>query len=162
MSISLERESINDFNDEQVSNDTLNILLASATKSNGTSKTEPKIITIQDKEVLKELEAALNAATESQEEQCTVHKAPVLVVASNRRDEESYRDSSEDIKHFVYLAHVLGLEFYRVNGVRKYCDNPQVREVLTKIGIPENHFVYSSIAFGYVGEMPQLKPNGSF
>lgn len=161
MSTSLEIKSINDFNQEEVTKDTLSILLASANKPSTNGK-GPKFITVQNKETLMELEAALDAVIEGEEEHCNIHKAPVLVLAANERDEEGLCDCSEDTKHFVYLAHVLGLEFYRVNVVRKYCDKPQVRNILTKLGIPENYFIYSSIAFGYVGEIPQLGSDGRF
>ena len=50
----------------------------------------------------------------------------------------------------IYLScEALGLGCVWINQLKDCYDVPEVRKILTELGVPENHGVYGSAAIGY-------------
>ncbi|MCD7807759.1 MAG: nitroreductase family protein [Erysipelotrichaceae bacterium] len=80
---------------------------------------------------------------------CTYH-APVLVIVSGPRDYTRLKeDGSCMLENMFLAAESLNIGSCWINQLRDTQDLPNVREVLTKIGIPENHQVVGCAALGY-------------
>lgn len=54
-------------------------------------------------------------------------------------------------------AKSLGIDSCWINQLGTTCDDPQVREFITSLGVPENHKVYGCVALGYMAEGAPMK-----
>jgi nitroreductase len=82
-----------------------------------------------------------------------------LVIASNYRDNRNgCNDCACAIQNIFLMSHELGIGSVWINQLRGICDEPEVRVVLNKLGIPENHVVWGMAALGYPAENPEAKP----
>jgi nitroreductase len=85
------------------------------------------------------------------------YKAPVLVVVSHLPGAIAPEaDSACSLQNMFLEAHDLGLGSCWINQLNSLCDVPSVREILTRIGIPEEHKVYGCAAIGYIAKETPL------
>lgn len=61
------------------------------------------------------------------------------------------------IENMFLAACSLGIGSCWINQLGTTCDDPQVRELLTELGVPENHKVYGCVALGYKAEGAPMK-----
>lgn len=81
------------------------------------------------------------------------YKAPTLIIPSNDRDNKfTVEDNACALQNIFLAANSLGIGSVWINQVRDISDHPQVRAILTKLGIPENHVVTGLAALGYATE----------
>lgn len=92
-----------------------------------------------------------------------MYRPEVIIIPSNERDSRFGREDNACAMENIFLAaHSFGIGSVWINQLQGICDNPPVREVLTQLGIPQNHVVYGLAALGYPAkELPQnVKKNG--
>jgi nitroreductase len=80
------------------------------------------------------------------------HKAPTLIVASNKPNyENAMADCALALENIFLAAHSLGLGSCYINQLHWLRDDPGVRAYLYELGIPKEHTICSAAAIGYVG-----------
>lgn len=77
---------------------------------------------------------------------------------------EDYRHGAVDtacvLENIFLAAHSEGVGSVWINQLKDCCNEPNVRAVLTSLGIPENHVCYGCAAIGYADcELPKDREN---
>lgn len=84
------------------------------------------------------------------EQYCFYYHAPTLIVVTNERNyPNAMADSALALENIFLAAHSLGLGTCWINQLAWFSDEPEIREALTGLGIPEGHFVCGTAAVGY-------------
>lgn len=87
------------------------------------------------------------------------YQAPVQIIISYKRDEaHAFLDGSAAMENLLLAAEALGLGSCWINQLREVCDQPDIRPLLTKWGVPEDHIVICSAAVGYIAEPTAAHP----
>ena len=73
----------------------------------------------------------------------------LILVSNDARNDCGIQDASCATENILLAAHALGLGGCWLNGLTRICDQPEIRELLTDLGIPNQHKLYSMIALGY-------------
>ena len=146
----------------QVPADDLDLILEAATYApNGMHLETWRFTAIQNQEVLCELnEAVKKAFAKSSEPRlqergrsetyCCYYHAPTLVLVSNEPTQWwAAMDCACALENIFLAARSLGIDSCWINQVGQTCDDPDVRAVLDRLGVPANHKVYGCAALGY-------------
>lgn len=89
---------------------------------------------------------------------CCYYHAPTLVIVSNEPTQWwAAMDCACAIENMFLAAKSLGIDSCWINQLGTTCDDPQVREFITSLGVPENHKVYGCVALGYMAEGAPMK-----
>lgn len=79
-----------------------------------------------------------------------MYKPVALVIPSNERDSVYGREDNACALQNIFLAaKSYGVGSVWINQLTNICDEPEIREILNKFGVPENHIVYGLAALGY-------------
>ena len=119
-----------------------------------------QITVVKNEEKIVELQNAISVALERPDYH-RFYGAPVFVIVSIPDD---YRHGAVDtacvLENMFLAAHSLGVGTVWINQVRDSYNHPEVRSVLTSLGIPENHACYGCVAIGYADcELPSDREN---
>lgn len=169
------RRSIRKYKSEQIKLEELEtILLAGSYAPSGVNMQSWKFTAIQNKEVLQEVNEAIRQTIllnkdnpyyerlieKAKDEKANfLFNAPTYVIVSNLKDNpNSMADSALAIGNMMLAAHSLGIGSCWLNQLPRLSSYPQMREFLTKIGVPENHLVYGSFTLGYPDESKDASP----
>ena len=80
------------------------------------------------------------------------HKAPTLIIASNRPNyENAMADCALALQNIFLAAQSLRLGSCYINQLHWLRDDPSVRAYLLELGIPKEHTICSSAAIGFIG-----------
>ena len=81
---------------------------------------------------------------------CCYYHAPTLVIVSNEPTQWwAGMDCSMCHRKYVFGCPVFGYRLCWINQLGTTCDDPEVREFITALGVPANHKVYGCVALGY-------------
>lgn len=81
---------------------------------------------------------------------CCYYHAPTLVIVSNEPTQWwAGMDCACAIENMFLAAHSLGIGSCWINQLGTTCDDPEVRELITSLGVPKDHKVYGCVALGY-------------
>ena len=87
-----------------------------------------------------------------------MYEPEALVIPSNLKESPYGREDDACAMENMFLAaHSLGIGSVWINQLQGICDEPSVRQVLTSLGIPENHVVYGLAALGYADDVKAEK-----
>ena len=87
-----------------------------------------------------------------------MYKPPAIIITSNDKASKFCAVDNACAMENIYLAcRALGLGCVWINQLLDCFDDAGVRAVLTEFGVPENHGVYGTAAFGYAAEEPKAK-----
>lgn len=73
----------------------------------------------------------------------------LILVANDRRNPNTIQDSSCAAENIMLAALSYGIGSVWINAMHTICDEPEIRELLNELGVPEQHIVWSTIALGY-------------
>lgn len=164
------RRSVRAYTSQQVSKtDLLAVLEAAAYAPNGMHYESWHFTAIQHAEKLTELNNRIKQAFAASEEPklqergrsatyCCYYGAPTLIIVSN--DPAQWwagMDCACAIENIFLAACSLGIGSCWINQLGTTCDNAEVREFITSIGVPEDHKVYGCVALGYADPNIQIK-----
>lgn len=87
-----------------------------------------------------------------------MYNPDVLIITSNEKDSK-YRevDNACAMQNIYIASEALGLGCVWINQLLNCYDEPQVREILDSLGVPQNHGVYGCAAIGYKAQEPSTK-----
>lgn len=167
----LSRRSIRSYKKEQILDPDLDIILKAAqyAPSGGNSQSW-RFTVVQNQPKLEQLNALVRKAFQNMVVDDTTYKskksskiaskndnysfyyhAPTLVIVSNEREySNSITDCSVALENIFLAANSLGLGSCWINQLAWLCDEPNIREVLTELSIPENHIVCGAATLGYI------------
>ena len=156
------RRSVRAYTDRQVSEEDLQAILETATFAPSGMHLETWHFTaIQNVDKLAELNERIKGAFAKSDEPklqerghskayCCYYHAPTLVIVSNEPTQWwAGMDCAWAIENMFLAAHSLGIGSCWINQLGTTCDDPEVREFISSLGVPENHKVYGCVALGY-------------
>lgn len=164
------RHSVRAYSQRQVSESDLNLILEAATLApNGMHLETWHFIAIQNPGVLARLNEAVKGAFAKSAEPrlqerghsttyCCYYHAPTLIIASNEPTHWwAAMDCACALENIFLAASSLGIGSCWINQIGQTCDDPEVRALLTELGVPANHKVYGCAALGYEPESATVK-----
>ena len=82
-----------------------------------------------------------------------MYRPQVLLIPSNKKESPYGREDDACALENIFLAaHSMGIGSVWINQLQGICDQPEIREILTSFGIPEDHVIYGMAALGYAGD----------
>lgn len=120
-----------------------------------------KFVVVQKPDVLARLNEAVKTLQNRGSDYCCYYGAPVLVLVCHITGESlAPFDCACALENMFLAAHSMGIASCWINQVGQLSGEPEIRGILTELGIPENYSVYGCGAFGYadmVSVPPQRK-----
>ena len=148
------RRSVRAYTAQQISQEDLNAILEAATYApSGMNYQTWHFTAIQNAAVLEELNEKIKGAFAKSEEPrlqerghsqtyCCYYHAPTLVIVSNEPDKWwAGMDCACAIENMFLAAHSLGIGSCWINQLGTTCNDPEVREFITYLGVPADHQV---------------------
>ena len=153
------RRSTRDFTPEQLTRAELaQILEAGCWAPSGKGYQGWHFCAVHNADKVAELAAAVRRALGLPDSYC-FYGAPSLVIVSYERDyDHAWLDGSAAVENMLLAAEALDLGSCWINQLRVACDSPELRPLLTKLGVPEGHMVIASIALGHIKTPTAPKP----
>lgn len=77
----------------------------------------------------------------------------VIILVSNEKDNANgLADSACAIENMFLMANALGIASCWINQLKGICDMRQIREAISRLGVPDNHVVWGIVDLGYAKE----------
>ena len=151
------RRSCRAFTAEPVSqSDVRSILDCALAAPSGQGKQTWQFTAVTDKAKIERLCAAMGKALGR--DGYDMYKPAAIIITSNDRESKFCAVDNACAMENIYLAcSALGLGCVWINQLLDCFDDAGVRAVLTDFGVPENHGVYGTAAFGHAAEEPRAK-----
>ena len=153
----LNRRSVRSYTEQEISRETLETLVqAGLWAPTGKNAQSWRFTVLHTPERITELENALKAAAEATGGHAAGFRNPkAMILLSNDKDnDDGAQDCSCAAENIMLAACSLGLGSVWLNPLMRAGDQPEVREELRSLGIPDNHKVWAAIALGYPAAAP--------
>lgn len=150
----LTRRSTRDFNDELVKKSDIEMILKTAIYApSGQNRQTGKYIAIMNQDLILELAKIIEEVLERKA--YNFYKAKVLILTTNQKESIWGRDDCAcAMQNMMLAAHSLDIGSVWINQVYQSCENPKMRALLDKIGVPSDYIVYGVCALGYSDSTP--------
>lgn len=161
----LSRRSIRVFQDRPVSDHDISLLLqCGKCAPSGKNLKTRRFTVINDKNEIARFKNILKEVTEDKKIPLNgFHNPSLLIIVSNdRRNQDGIQDAACSVENMMLAAHSIGLGSVWLNALMNICDEVQIREILYKYRIPQNHIVWAVMAVGYPaedGRVPEERGN---
>ena len=148
----LERRSVRKFSDKQIPKEELDLIIkAGLYAPSAMNKQTWKFTVLTKSEDIQELAKAVEK--QLGREGYDMYKPTVLIIPSNERESKYGRDDNACALENIFLAAwSLGIGSVWINQLHGICDEPEIRALLDKYGIPADHIVFGMAALGYSAE----------
>ena len=148
----LERRSIRKFSDKQIPKEELDIIIKAGLYAPSAMNRQTWQFTVLTKtEDIQELAGVI--AKQLDREGYDMYKPAALIIPSNGKESKFGRDDNACALENIFLAAwSLGIGSVWINQLHGICDEPEIRALLDKYGIPADHVVYGMAALGYSAE----------
>lgn len=145
----LTRVSVRDFTEKSVAKADVETMLEAALHApSGMGKQTWNFVAVLNRELIIELADIMGR--ELGREGYNLYNATALIIPSNEPDSLWGRDDNACALQNIFLsAKSMGIGSVWINQLSGACDNKAIREMLTKLSVPENHVVYGMAALGY-------------
>lgn len=153
----LTRRSIRSFKEEQIKDDELDLILqAGIYAPSGMNKQSWQFTVVQNKEKIELLAKVVREAL-GRDAGYNFYAPPTLIMLSNEKDNTNgLADCSCALENIFLMAHSLGIGSCWINQLKTICDEKEVRQVLNRFGVPENHIVWGMASIGYPANIPEV------
>lgn len=167
------RRSVRKFKTEQITEECLQaILKAGIYAPNGINAQRWHFTVIQNEDILKELNVlvrkafAKNVDSDNKIIKMTANAArndkysfyygapTVILVSSDVANQNAIADCVCAVENILLAAYAEGLGSVYINQPTWFDNEPEIRELLTKTGVPKNDHVCASAAIGYIDGKP--------
>ncbi|MDF2872318.1 MAG: putative dehydrogenase/NAD(P)H nitroreductase [Anaerocolumna sp.] len=144
------RRSVRKFSEEQIPQEKLeDILTAGLYAPSGRNSQNWQLTVVQGEEKLELLRAAVGKAL-GQPDYKRFYDAPTLILVSTPKDYTlGAFDSSLVLENIFLEATDLGIGSVWIHQLAGLSDNPDLREALTQLKVPEDHVTWGSAALGF-------------
>ena len=79
----------------------------------------------------------------------------VILISNDRRNDFGIQDSSVAAENIMIAAQSYGIGSVWIDVLKKIGNESEIREMLTELGVPTKHDVWTAIALGYPAEEPK-------
>ncbi len=150
-----ERRSIRSYEDRQVSEEELKLVLEAGTYApTGMGKQSPKMVVVQDKETRDKL-SRLNASVMGTDTDPFYGAPTVIIVFADSNIHTYIEDGSLVMGNLLLAAYAVGLGSCWIHRAREVFELPEGKELMKKWGISENYVGIGNCILGYAkGERP--------
>lgn len=144
------RRSVRSYQDAQIPREQLEQILTAGLYAPSAKNSQLcQFTVVQGKEKLEALRDAIAKAIHNPDYH-HFYNAPTLVIVSAPKDYPlAVPDCAVALENMFLAAHDLKLGSVWINQLGGICDQPEIRSILTKYGVPESHNVYGCAAIGY-------------
>lgn len=151
----LERRSVRRFSDKPIPAEELDLIIKAGLYAPSAMNRQTWKFTVLTKtEDIGELAKAI--AKQLGRDDYDMYKPAVLIIPSNGRESKFGRDDNACALENIFLAAAsLGIGSVWINQLHGICDEPEIRALLDKYGIPADHIVFGMAALGYSAETEQ-------
>ena len=148
----LERRSVRKFSDKQIPREELDLIIKAGLYAPSAMNKQTWQFTVLTKsEDIQELAKAVEK--QLGRENYDMYKPTVLIIPSNGKDSKYGRDDNACALENIFLAAwSLGIGSVWINQLHGICDEPEIRALLDKYGVPADHIVFGMAALGYSAE----------
>lgn len=144
------RRSVRKYRNEQISREQLDDILTAGLYAPSAGNTQNwQLTVVQGEEKLELLRAAIAGAL-GRPDYSRFYNAPTLIMVSTPGDYDlGSFDSAVVLENIFLEANSLGIGSVWINQLLNIADQPQVRKVLTRLKVPENHRIWGCAALGF-------------
>ena len=155
----LQRRSIRQFKDEQVSEELLDIVLEAGTFApTGMNRQSPLMVAVQNKETI-EILRKMNAAILGNPDADPFYGAPIIIVVFADKNVRTYReDGSLVIGNLCNAAHAVGLGACWIHRAKEEFETEEGKALMKEWGIAENYEGIGHCILGIPAVIPETKP----
>jgi nitroreductase len=168
----LERRSIRSYKNERVPRHTLELLIKAAKHAPSWANSQVWHFTvIENRDVIDRVTSTLKSASTdpgapeflankvNKPEYTVNYGAPVFIIISGDPvHATTVNDCTLAAGNITLAAHALGLGSCWINQLCRVCDVPELRKLLTELGVPESYKVYSCLCLGYPDQSVPIPP----
>lgn len=164
------RRSVRAYTKQQISEEELRLILEAATYApNGMCWETWHFTAVQNSGKLEELNECIKGAFAKSDDErlrerglnraynCYYHAPTLIIVSNDPNNWWTAMDSACAIENMFLAACSLGIGSCWINQLGMTCDDPDVREFITSLGIPTHHKVYGCVALGYADPQMPIK-----
>lgn len=156
----LTRRSFRAYSDRPISREDLALILKGACYApSGMNRQTWQFTVLQDRARIAALAKLVGAALGN--DSYSFYKPDAIVFVSNQKDNNcGLADCACAMQNIFLGAHSLGIASVWTNQMKDVCDVPEIRAVLSEMGVPEDHIIWGTAALGYaVGEPRDVPKN---
>ena len=148
----LERRSVRKFSDKQIPKEELDLIIkAGLYAPSAMNKQTWQFTVLTRTEDIQELAKAISKQLDR--EGYDMYKPTALIIPSNGKESKFGRDDNACALENIFLAAwSLGIGSVWINQLHGICDEPEIRALLDKYGVPADHVVFGMAALGYSAE----------
>ncbi|MXN90474.1 nitroreductase [Flavobacterium sp. Sd200] len=163
----LTRRSIRKYTAQQVTKAQIDTIMKSAIYAPSALNKQPwEVRVVQNQEILKEINQRFLNFAEGKEFQGSAahykepgfsifHNAPTLIViARDKSSDISYLDSGIILQNILLSSHAIGLGTCPLGTLVSILNNPDNKDILELLNIPDGYEVAINISLGYPAEAP--------
>lgn len=151
----LGRRSVRKFTDEQVPRSMLEEIVRAGIWAPIAMHGETHRFTVlTDKKLMSALAATVRDALSLAEGYDFYSPAAFVIVSEESGNPNAIANCACAMQNMMLASYSFGLGSVWVNQIKNCFDKPEVRAMLTKLGVPENHGVYGCLSIGWAAERP--------
>ncbi len=152
------RRSVRKFKNEPVDREKLDKIVEAAVWAPSGMNTQSWLFTVlTDRNEIKRLYTAVGAALGKSG--YNFYDPAVFIICSEPEDNSNgLANVSCAMQNIMLEAADMGVGCVWINQLKDTCDDPEVRAVLTSLGVPENHKVWACASLGVADETAADKP----
>ena len=145
----LNRRSVRIFLDKPISEEILKDLVDAAMHApSGMCKKTWQFTVVSSKEIIQRLSNVIAKVLDRPG--YDMYNPVALIIPSNRRDNKHGKEDNACALQNIFLAaESYGVGSVWINQLTEISDNPEIRQILKEIEIPDDHVVYGLAALGY-------------
>ena len=155
----LHRRSIRSFLDKPIPKPVLEeIVLAGQYAPSAMNRQTWHFTVLQNQEKIQSLAKAIAKELNMGEEYCFYRPAALILVSAPKDNHNGMADCACALENIFLAAWSMEVGSVWINQLKEICDGPAIREMLQKLGVPEDQQVGGMAALGYFETAPQAKP----
>ncbi|MBR2527112.1 MAG: AMP-binding protein [Blautia sp.] len=157
----LSRQSIRLFTDQPIDRQTLELLVQAGIQApSGKNRQTWRFTVITDQNIIQTIRETGSSVAEREKTGFFGFRNPaaLILITNDSRNDNGPLDAACAAENILVSAHALGLGACWLNGLTRICDQPEIRQLLSRLSVPATHRVWAMIALGYPAEQPKPVP----
>ncbi len=144
------RRSVRAFSGRSVSEADLSVIVDAARYApSGMNRQLWHFTVLKNKELMTELAHRIADRLGRDYGYCFYAPDALILVSNQRANPHGEADCACALENIFLAAHALGIGSVWINQLKGICDEPEIRDILTRLRIPSDHVVWGMAALGY-------------